>query len=78
MPYKDYSPPPYSTLSRNSAFAGMLSPADERLPHSMTLRKPSTESRPRPTSTKVPTTARTMLRKNLLALISKYQLVGEV
>ena len=49
----------------------MLSPAPERCLPSIILMKPSRVMRPRPTSTNVPTTALTMLRRNRLAVITK-------
>ncbi len=60
----------YFTSSRNRAWPGIDSPAAVRRPLSITPRNPSTVRRCRPTSMSVPTTARTMLRRKRLAVIS--------
>ena len=63
---------------RNRPWAGMDSPASERVPVATTCWNCSSVMRWRPTSKSVPTTARTMLRRKRLAEISKYHVVGEV
>ena len=62
----------------NSAFPGIDSPASERCFPSITFLKSSNDNRPRPTSTSVPTTALTILRRKRLARISKYHAVGDI
>ena len=57
--------------TRNKAFPGADVPALHLSFFSMIWRKPSTESLPLPTSTSVPTMARTMLRKKRSACIVK-------
>ncbi len=56
----------------------MLSPASLLEPLCKMSSNCSIVILPLPTSISVPTTALTMFRKNQLAVISKYQVVGEV
>ena len=63
----------YLTSSRNRAHAGMLSPALEREPLAILSLNWSMVMRWRPTSTSVPTTALTMLRRKRLADMRKCQ-----
>ena len=54
-----------------SPSAGAECPARQRLCAAITCSNSSSLIVPRPTSKRVPTTARTMFRKNRLAVISK-------
>lgn len=68
----------YSTRSRKRACPGILSPASLRLPASTICLNCSSVILCRPKSISVPTTALTMLRRKRLAVISKYQVPGDV